>query len=776
MLGEVLTASRQGLQRLADQSVLPGERVELMDILGQLVRGQAILQDAFPRMMREEVLRAIDGSGKGGGGLSFGSLELMDSEQVQENVETARAQQAATNAVEGELAQLNSLICSAQGLPRVQMDRNPLRPEVYMRSLRRAMGETKAPVKSRMRWMQVFGEHFGPHLAKVYDELSDLLRAQGVGAASFRVITQPTSSVRPGAPAPAAGGGPVGTGTGVRQAAAPRAAFGFDVEAPAAPAAPAARQREPEFQATDPGGLPLLDLPPIHLDETGAAVPQGAVSDADGKLLTLARLHELLAGQVAPDASAGGAAAAPQPDFQMTMPAAFETLEEMGEVEEMVQRVAFRSFQIDDGSGQSAPAQVVQARNTSQALALEVVQIMLEQLASDDRLLPSVRAAIAQLRPALLRLAVADPRFFSDKQHPARALLDRITQNSLAWTHEEDATFQVYLGAVRHAVGVVCDSKVEGAEPFTFALESLDDALRDAQRRDQRKRESEARAFSHMTQRQRLADEIGDELVKRARQAGVPRSIALFLRGPWAHVIAEARLLGQGSQTDPKAFEDVVTDLLWTTKVGAAGGQVARLASVVPGLTATVRGGLEFIRYAPNKLELFMQELAALHQSALLSANSGAAAPAAVARPLLDSQLHDGLWMEESGLMQMDFEDTAPPTEMMPMFEDTAPHEWSQEDETAAAPGGLGNALTAGAWVEVQAEGRWLRWRCEGASDDGAGYRFTDANGGEAVLTAAQLGRLRAQGQLRVVAQQGMVDGALDAVAEIALRNSASNT
>lgn len=167
MLGEVLTASRQGLQRLADQSVLPGERVELMDILGQLVRGQAILQDAFPRMMREEVLRAIDGSGKGGGGLSFGSLELMDSEQVQENVETARAQQAATNAVEGELAQLNSLICSAQGLPRVQMDRNPLRPEVYMRSLRRAMGETKAPVKSRMRWMQVFGEHFGPHLAKV---------------------------------------------------------------------------------------------------------------------------------------------------------------------------------------------------------------------------------------------------------------------------------------------------------------------------------------------------------------------------------------------------------------------------------------------------------------------------------------------------------------------------------------------------------------------------------------------------------------------------------
>ena len=112
---------------------------------------------------------------------------------------------------------------------------------------------------------------------------------------------------------------------------------------------------------------------------------------------------------------------------------------------------------------------------------------------------------------------------------------------------------------------------------------------------------------------------------------------------------------------------------------------------------------------------------------------------------------------------------------MMPIFEDTAPHELSDEDEAAQAPAGVASALVAGAWIEVQAEGRWLRWRSEGAADDGSGYRFTDAQGGKAVLSAAQLGRLRSQGQLRVVAQQGMVEGALDAVAEIALRNSATN-
>lgn len=149
MLNEALAASRQAMQRQADQSVLPAERAELMEVLGHLIRSQAVVQDAFPRMLREEILQAIDG-GSRSGGLSFGSLELMDSDQVQENVETARAQQAAASAVEGELGQLNALISSAQGLPRVQLDRNPLRPEIYMKSLRRAMAQTQAPAKARI--------------------------------------------------------------------------------------------------------------------------------------------------------------------------------------------------------------------------------------------------------------------------------------------------------------------------------------------------------------------------------------------------------------------------------------------------------------------------------------------------------------------------------------------------------------------------------------------------------------------------------------------------
>lgn len=403
---------------------------------------------------------------------------------------------------------------------------------------------------------------------------------------------------------------------------------------------------------------------------------------------------------------------------------------------------------------------------------------MLEQLTSDSRLLSPVRGLIDNMRPALMRLVVADPRFFSDKQHPARVLLDRIAQGSLAWNDEDDAGFRAYLTAAQMASTIVVESKLEGADPFVFALETFDDALGDLQRREQRKRESAARAMSHLAERQRLAEEIGGELVKRARQAGVPRSIALFLRGPWAHVIAQARLMGQTRGREPERYEEVVTDLLWSTKVSAAMTQTERLARVAPGLTARLREGLEFIRYAPHKLEQFLKDLAAIHQAALLAAASGRSPDSAPQLLPDDSKLHDGMWMEESGLMTLDFEDTAPPTQVAPLFENTMPHEWTAEDEAAGvtSAGSLGSALVPGTWLEVFADGRWLRWRCEGGEADGSSYRFTDANGAHASLTGAQLGRLHARGDLRVVAAQGMVDGALDAVAEIALRNSASNS
>lgn len=94
----------------------------------------------IPRALLAEFAQAIAGDTRKAAALSFDSLELMGDDQMRESVELMRLQQAVLLQVDGELAELNALICAVQGLRSVQVERNPLRPEVYVRSLHAASG------------------------------------------------------------------------------------------------------------------------------------------------------------------------------------------------------------------------------------------------------------------------------------------------------------------------------------------------------------------------------------------------------------------------------------------------------------------------------------------------------------------------------------------------------------------------------------------------------------------------------------------------------------
>ncbi len=63
-------------------------------------------------------------------------------------------------------------------------------------------------------------------------------------------------------------------------------------------------------------------------------------------------------------------------------------------------------------------------------------------IARDTRLLWPVQQFIRALEPALMQLALSDPRFFSHKEHAARRLLQDITDRSQAFNSPEAPGFQ----------------------------------------------------------------------------------------------------------------------------------------------------------------------------------------------------------------------------------------------------------------------------------------------------------------------------------------------
>ena len=740
MTGMVEAALRKSMpQRIALANDVQEREIQ-QESLRLLMQYEDKLREAFPQALLAEFAAAISGALErdSGSSLSFDALELMGDDQIQESMELARAQQATLLAVDGELGELTALISAAQGLKSAQVDRNPLRPDVYVRGLRSAIADTGVKSAVRMRWLSHLGEALGPLLAKDYLFLSGMLREQGVIEASYNVITQ--------------------------------------LESPAV-----AR---------------LLDD-----DEDDKAVPAG--QPRPETLLTVRQLRRLLAGELDAGANSFDEKFArefddgrePSPGFSPTVPAAFEALQEMKQVDEVVQRIKRRqSGQGADSGPGTLQEKLRRKASPGQALGLEVVSLMMDNIASDARLLPEVQKVVRELEPALLRLALVDPRFFSDKRHPARRFLDLVVQKSLAWQSASSPGFTAFLDPAQQAVQALVATQIEGAEPFAYALHTLEEAWAEQQKRERRKRDKAVRTLLQAEQRNLLAEKIAKDLRQRAETAGAPRGVVYFVAGPWAQVIAQARLLDASGQPDPGGYEDAVTDLLWSAIPEVAATNPTRLARLVPNLLARLREGLDSIGFSRSKASRFFEELMALHARALQPTGDADDSPRArLEAQFRDADLAAGLWLAPSEAHQSGFLETQAPQADRPLFEQTrpagdetvphtAPHTappmahtvpgvLDSQHPSAAAPAAP-LTLTAGTWVELRLDGRWLRTQLTWASPHGTLFMFTQADGTNQSMTRQSLDQLHATGDLRVLAHRAVVEGALDAVAQAALRNS----
>jgi hypothetical protein len=674
------------------------ERKLLTDAVRILMKHEAALCEAYPQALLAEFAQAIAGDTRKAGALSFDSLELMGDEQMRESVELMRLQQAVLLQVDGELAELNALMCSVQGLRSVQVERNPLRPEVYVRSLRNVVLQSPVGALVRARWMLHLGEALGPELGRAYAELSQMLRSQGVMEARFNAVPSPESA------------SPPATATGPSQASA---------------------------------------------------------------LLTLKELRRLLSGDIE-DSAPADAGGKQQPDFSMTVPAAFEALQDMKQVDQVMKRL--RQRRADGGISQD------EARNPAQALGLEVVNLMVENIAKDPRLLLPVQQTVRDLEPALLRLALGDPRFFSDRKHPARRLLEQMTQRSLAWESVDAPGFAGFIEPLQQAVEVLLSTRIAGAEPFDFALKTLEEAWGDEQQRDRRYRQKAVRALLQAEQRNLLAERIARELRNRPDMAGLPRELAVFVTGPWAQVMAQARLSDESGGKDPGGYVALVADLVWSAQPRLAAGNTARLAKLAPTLVEKLRHGLAIIDYPAPSAQRFLDYLAAAHRQAVeVAAQPVRPAPlsTSMTREELEAMLGGdeddgpGPWLAPTEAQHSGFMDTHQAPAARPLFQETQPGFGDTRPNTGELAPALPDAgLEPGTWVEMMLDGSWARYQVTWASPHGTLFMFASAAGKPHSMTRRLLGKMLQGGTLRMISGQAVVDGALDAVAQAALRNS----
>ncbi|MEO8856357.1 MAG: DUF1631 family protein [Burkholderiaceae bacterium] len=695
LLTRLVAHVRAALRELEGKAMELRERDRLTDSRRRLNQFEATLCERFVEELMTAFARASTferAQPKPGVEVHFDQLAAMGDAQLRHSLSSAQAQHTVQSAAEQALGELNRQVCALLGLSVVRLDHNPLRPAVYVEALTAAMAHLPVPSTVRQTWLSLMSGALGQELNTYYRKLSTHLRERGVTAAA--------------APTP-----------------------------------------------------PVPEMSPVQR--------------AEASLLTLQRLRQLLAtpaGDMAGDmaqrydipGSAGDgesvfAPAASVPTaFQATVPAAFDAAVRMKQTEQIAQRVQGRSA-APPASSEAARAREERrgaVQGLDQALGLEVVTLMVDNITHDARLLPPVQQLVAALEPALLQMALADPRFFSHKQHPARRLLHEITHRSVAYESTDSRGFSGFMEPLREAVAPLSAAPIETAEPFDMVLNRLMGVWDDPGAKEKRQLAKAIRALKQAEQRKALASIIVADIQARPDAALVPQEVLDFLCGPWAQVIAHARMSDKTAADDPGHYAELIEGLMWSAQPRLTRSKVAALTRLVPTLLGRLREGLATIDYPPHKTSGFFEVLMHLHQRGFRSdgAQRNESAPAKPrARPQREAD--DALWVAPQEARASNFIDL------------------STDPQPLQAPAATTDQLVEGAWVALMAEGNWTRTRLSWTSPNGTLLLFADALGYMQSLTRRACEQLMAQGHLYVIAMHPVED-ALDAVAQTAMRNS----
>ncbi|MGV8803422.1 MAG: DUF1631 family protein [Polaromonas sp.] len=681
--------------------------------------------------------------------VSFDDLELMGEHQVTQTVENARLQQIVRLACEAGLSAFSARLSTAQGFLVVKAGSNPLSPEVLGHVLIRLVQALPVPEAVRACWMLDGAQLLGEELQALYVLLDRFLASQGIAPAAYGIVASPQNKPARSHDSP---------GHGREEA---KGQFGFYAS------------RYPGFEDSETPE-PLTDELPVPKDAK--------------QLLTLDHLHHLLVGDY--DDANGGLTpfldSLPDdmvhPDFSHTLPSALDALSELEASGLNASNLPLTPIEPPQPVAQMRLQLKAQAKSLGQSLAIEVVSLMIKQMAQDERLLLPVRQMIADAEPAFLRLAVTDPRFFSDKRHPARRLLDSITSASLAYASESAPGFAEFMNQLNELAALLTQEHAGNAEHFARLLQDFERRQAAGSPQGRQLQRQAVQALVRAEQRNLLAAQIAAEIRLRPDFPVASRTIAAFLTGPWAQVMAQERLQGEhvGLGVTQAAFGVTLDDVLWSLEAAQATRHRKRLAALIPAMLQSLREGLLSIDYPLEKSRDFFDELMAIHQRGLKARPGSADAPASKheLEQMFVTNDNDApemaqLWLapteaQQSGFLD-DWEDSAVISSLM---QDEAEAEAEVKSQNQPPARDISPTLQLGDWVELMVDMRWLRAQLTWVSPHHTLFMFTSEGGRKHSMTARILQHLLKIELVKIISQQGVLDGALDGVARTALHNS----
>jgi hypothetical protein len=617
-LGQLFDEVEQRLFKQADCARSNDEQARLFEAIREIKRGKA---DIVPRFLihLESSLALIDKVSEDGEGSPRrdrvpAKLELLDSRELEISLATQDIGNKAEIRHSSALHLLGHRLGVIAGLPPFEVDLMPLGPLALAKALQHALSDLDLEQPDRIAVFHDFDNVVMTSIGQFYDTLNRYLCDQGV-LPNLQLTPPRSGAAKPASEKKAASGKAAETADEEKPAAEAEAPAPGGAR-PASVAGPASRHGQGFAGTPMPGsgnGSGLARSQDPHAapagSMTGSARGPGAQSTASdsGDAQMFSSLRSLLAerrrslGAPAPTVPAGGAV--PR-----------ETLQE---VLGKLQSSPIQSFQQDGKTVTRSVSHLKQdLLNQLRAKSpdgkppplaeedsdtIDLVGMLFDYIGSNLASHQGSRDLIAKLQVPVLRSAISDKHFFTQRNHPARQLLNNVAEASALWMSDDETDS----GMVDTMTSMVDRVSNEFNGDLGLMESLLDDLGRYMSQVTRRAEITERRHIDAAKGRERLdlsreqANSAIARLLKRGKPAPMVRAV---LEQAWTDVLA-LTLLRQGE--DSQAYRRCLAVADQLMQIGS-GKDVAKVDEKV---REEVRNGLQQVGLHEDEIEGVVSKL-----------------------------------------------------------------------------------------------------------------------------------------------------------------------
>lgn len=253
---------------------------------------------------------------------------------------------------------------------------------------------------------------------------------------------------------------------------------------------------------------------------------------------------------------------------------------------------------------------------TADADMIDLVGMLFEMILEDQTLPDAVKALLSHLHTPFLKIAVLDKKFFVRGQHPARRLLNALSQAGSLCRGTDSSSHRILL-KMRDVVHKIVKNFQDNTEMFSSLLEEFNGFMAADRRRAMMIEQRTVEAARGREKLQSARHTVSHEIVERLSSRSLPNFVESLLMGAWANYLVITLLrAGENSQEWLSVLE-TTDELIWSVQPKKNEDERSLLRVKLPALVETVKAGLEISGDIESDVETILMNLEDCHRSVL---------------------------------------------------------------------------------------------------------------------------------------------------------------